>query len=123
MKLHISEMREKIGMSQKELADKLGVSAKTEWNWEAGKSFPNAESIWDMCVLFGTDPSELMGWWDVCPRHATSGTTLSLEESELVGCYRDSTPGQRDKLSDYARERRAFSKTLESGSDESSEAM
>lgn len=39
MELKIREMRKKVGMSQEELADKIGKSCRGAQQWERGKSY------------------------------------------------------------------------------------
>lgn len=41
------------GMQQRELADRLGVHARTVGLWCRGKTTPNAEMLLRMFVLFG----------------------------------------------------------------------
>jgi len=41
----ILNLRYKLGMSQEEFADCLGVSSKTIYRWETNKSIPNALAI------------------------------------------------------------------------------
>lgn len=48
--------------------------------------------------------------------------TLTKSEQVLVDDYRASIPGERAKLSDYARERRAISQVSEAGSESLGEA-
>lgn len=97
MKLKLSELREQRGLTQSEFAAMIGVSAKTEWNWEKGTSAPNAEMIWRMCEYFDTDPNTFMGWYDEhpedMPKSAPPG--LSDDEAVVVESYRSLTPGRR----------------------------
>lgn len=37
----IAEVRKQVGLTQKELAEKIGVSDKTISKWECGKSIPD----------------------------------------------------------------------------------
>lgn len=102
MKLHLAEIRESKRMTQQEIAKVAGVSPKTEWNWEQGKSFPNASQIWDMAVHLGCTPNDLCGWYDEHPRpEAPPG--LPPEESELVRNWRACSPQWRHTVSMTAR--------------------
>ena len=47
------------GLTQKKAAEELGVSNKTLWNWEQGNSFPNAEMIKSICILYGVQYDHL----------------------------------------------------------------
>ena len=108
MKLRLAEFRERKRMTQQEIAKIAGVSPKTEWNWEQGKSFPNASQLWDICKALKTDPNTILGWWDEHPRE--SPPELSRDERELVGCYRDATEGRKSAMMMAARDHAAMSK-------------
>jgi len=41
----VKQTRQALGLSQKALAEKLGVSTATIWNWEAGNSAPRARNL------------------------------------------------------------------------------
>ena len=78
----IRKYRESIGLSQKELADKLHVSNSRVSNWEQGINRPDADMLVDICVALNVSPSELL---DVrlVPEEYTN------KERELLNAYRD----------------------------------
>jgi transcriptional regulator with XRE-family HTH domain len=45
--------RRNVGLTQKEAAEKLGVSNKTLGKWENYESFPGADIIPKICDLYG----------------------------------------------------------------------
>lgn len=49
----ITELREKLGISQKSLGERTDVTAETVAGWENGKSVPTAEEFYKMAKLFG----------------------------------------------------------------------
>ena len=53
--------REKSGLSQRDVAQKLFVSAQAVGKWERGESTPSPEAIAEMAVLFGTTSDALLG--------------------------------------------------------------
>lgn len=53
VKITIRAARVNAGFSQKEAADRLGVSNKTLGNWEKGVTFPPADKIVAICELYG----------------------------------------------------------------------
>lgn len=53
VKISIRAARVNVGLSQKEAADRLGVSNKTLGNWEKGITFPPADKIPAICALYG----------------------------------------------------------------------
>ena len=56
----IYECRKKAGMTQEELADRLGVSRQSVSKWEADAAFPETEKILALCKLFGISSDELL---------------------------------------------------------------
>ncbi len=78
----IRKYREAIGLSQKDLADKLGISNSRVSNWEQGINRPDADMLGDLCVALNVSPSELL---DVRldPEEFTS------KEKEVLTAYRD----------------------------------
>lgn len=108
MNLKLKKYRESEGLTQKQFAKLMGKAVGTIQSWERGDSFPNAESIWDMCVHFGTDPNDFLGWYDEHPRE--EGMPLSIEETEVVECFRDATPQWRTNISMSARAAASASK-------------
>lgn len=77
----IREYREERGMSQKELADKIGVSNSRVSNWEQGINRPDADILADLCRVLKVSPSELL---DV----HLSTDELSDQERKVIQAYR-----------------------------------
>lgn len=57
----ISELREKIGMTQAELAEKLTVSAQAVSKWETGGGYPDVETIPQIAKALETTTDFLFG--------------------------------------------------------------
>ena len=53
VKISIRAARVNAGLSQKAAAYHLGVSNKTLGSWENGVTFPPADKITEICVLYG----------------------------------------------------------------------
>ena len=53
LKMTLEAARVNAGYTQKEAAERLGVSNSTVCAWENGKSFPRADQIENICVLYG----------------------------------------------------------------------
>ena len=49
-----------MGLTQKELADKLNVDRSTVAKWELGMSFPKRKVLIELSELFGCTTDELM---------------------------------------------------------------
>ena len=59
VKITIRSARVNVGLSQKEAADRLGISNKTLGNWENGITFPPADKITEICELYGVSYDNL----------------------------------------------------------------
>lgn len=101
MQLKLKQLREQKKISQRKLADIIGKSFRTVQQWERGDSFPNAEMVWRLCEVFGTDPNDLLGWWDEHPRE--DAPTLTAAEAEVLECYREAAPQWRTNIAMTAR--------------------
>lgn len=111
MNLKLRQFREASGMTQQQVAKSIKKSFRTVQSWERGESYPNAEMVWDLCVLFGTDPNEFLGWWDEHER--PESPPLTRDESVLLSDYRDCTPERRRKAADAVRDQRVISQGQE----------
>lgn len=58
---HLKNHRKNRGMSQRELAVKLGLSQQTVGKWEMGSATPNPETINRICDIFGITSDILLG--------------------------------------------------------------
>ncbi len=56
----ILELRTRAGLSQAELAERLGLTNKAVSKWEVGKAKPSTQSIRKLAALFGVSVEELM---------------------------------------------------------------
>lgn len=56
----VKELREKAGLTQEELAEKMGVQRNTVWRWENKKANLRADNIQRLSTVLNIDASELM---------------------------------------------------------------
>ena len=49
----IKLLRQKIGATQEQLGEKIGVSAQSISKWEKGDSLPDIEVLYNICNLYG----------------------------------------------------------------------
>lgn len=59
MKRELRGLRVGAGMTQQELADKLGVTHISVSRWETGKSIPSPKHIKEMADMFGVDGKDI----------------------------------------------------------------
>ena len=56
----IAELRREKSLTQKDVAEKLGVCAKTISKWETGHGFPDVSLIAELSKIFQVDVSKLL---------------------------------------------------------------
>ena len=57
----LKELRNRAGMSQEKLAEKVGVSRQAITKWETDKGTPEMENLMALSDLFGVSVDELLG--------------------------------------------------------------
>lgn len=86
--LRIRKFREANNMTQKQLADKIGVTGSRVSNWEQGVHRPDVDILANICTALNVSPSELL---DI----HLSTHELSAHEQKLITAYRKHTDLQR----------------------------
>lgn len=56
----IKEKREAVGLTQAELAEKIGVDTSTVCLWESGKREPKFTSVMKMAKVFACSPDQVV---------------------------------------------------------------
>ena len=56
----VKKLRTAAGMTQKELADQLGVTVPTVSKWELGQRTPELERVFRMTLIFGVPIDEIV---------------------------------------------------------------
>lgn len=102
----LSELRREKKMTQKAVAEKLGICAKTVSKWETGRGFPDVALIPLLSEIFSVDISKLIGGempktkketgnvrrtkFYVCEK--CGNIITSVGEAEIVCCGRKLSP-------------------------------
>lgn len=60
MKITLKAARVNAGLTQKEAAEKLGISNTTLCSWEKGLSMPNIQQVLKICELYKVDLDNLI---------------------------------------------------------------
>ena len=55
-----ADLRRRLGLSQAELAEKLGVSAQAVSKWETAAALPDVELLLELSKLYGVSVNELL---------------------------------------------------------------
>lgn len=80
--------RKALGLEQRELAERIGVTKNAVGNWENGRSRPDINLIPPLCQALGVSPAALLGLEESVP-------APDREETALLERYRGLTPGHR----------------------------
>lgn len=74
----IARLRKEKGLTQKNIADSLGISSKTVSKWETGLGFPDL-SLWpDLSTILGAEISQLMEG-EIVPNKPDNGNMLKVK--------------------------------------------
>ena len=82
---NISKYRKKSGLSQAELAQKIGVKNSTVSSWERGANAPDIETLFSICKLFNVTVADMFGCDTV---DYNDKLTVHGFEKDLVISYR-----------------------------------
>ncbi len=100
---NIRVARENAGMSQKQAALTLGVSAPTVSDWESGKIFPSAKNLIQLSKLYSVTTDYLLGCETEQPAgiEIARGEILTDEEHDVLLKFRALSPTNRTKVLGY----------------------
>ena len=84
------ELRKKQGLSQEELAEKLGVSRQAVSKWERSESSPDTDNLIALAQLYGMSLDELI-----------YGEKASKEEPKADAAYSDNEEPGENEATDY----------------------
>ena len=76
---NLKEIRERSGYTQRQVADRLGVTPAAISKWERNTNEPNMGQITKMCDMFRCSIADLVQYEEIL---------LSGEERELLNMYR-----------------------------------
>lgn len=81
----IYECRERLNLSQKQVAMEIGVKPPTVSQWESGIKNPSRQNVAKLALLFGVSSDYLLG---VVDSFSNDGSEFSAEEIKLIHDYR-----------------------------------
>ena len=79
---NLKQLRNKRGLSQAELAEKLSVSVYTVRSWERNASAPSNEILVQICKMYGVSADYLLGLADYDPDYTRRLHQAKFTESE-----------------------------------------
>lgn len=77
---NLKKFRIKAGLTQEELAKKLGKTKNVISNWERGENRPDAETIAKICAILKVTPNEMLSWDEIEKEEAE----LSKEKDNIT---------------------------------------
>lgn len=80
---NIGKYRELAGISQKELAKRLGVVPSRISNWETGQNCPTIDILFEVCEILNVSINDIYGVY------SDSNLTLNYDEQMMIKKYRD----------------------------------
>ena len=101
--MRLKELRETLGLTQKELGQKIGYSQRAISNWETGITQPNIENLKQLADIFGTSIDYLLNFsdeWDNQPLQLSNNSSYCLTDDELkiLKYYRKLTPEYKEAI-------------------------
>lgn len=78
----IRDLRERAGMTQAELAGRLGVSDKAVSKWETGRGYPDISLVESLAAELGVSAAELLAGCAV----TNTNTAANMLRSQLYAC-------------------------------------
>jgi transcriptional regulator with XRE-family HTH domain/DNA-directed RNA polymerase subunit RPC12/RpoP len=69
----IAECRKNVGLTQKQLAEKLNITDRAVSKWETGKALPDSSIMLELCCILGITVNDLL-----------SGEVISMENNNQI---------------------------------------
>lgn len=77
---YIAEKRKQLGMTQKELAEKVGLTDKAVSKWECGKSIPDNAILDEICKILNISFNEYLSGEDIADIHYSHKAEENMRE-------------------------------------------
>jgi transcriptional regulator with XRE-family HTH domain len=93
----IASLRKRLGWTQGQLAEKLGVEQPTVQRWEKGTREPDMSKLVEIATALGVEPGELFGINTVIPL----GPTLHVKGKVAAGVWLEATEWPEDEWQSF----------------------
>mgnify|MGYP004500557115 FL=1 len=87
---YIAGKRKSLGMTQKQLAEKLGMSDKSVSKWERGVCLPDASVYKELCSILGISLNEFLAGEDIAQENM-----IQKSETNIIEVIRDNINKQK----------------------------
>lgn len=105
--LKMQQIRTQCGLTQEQLAERIGETKRVVGAWERGETAIPLEAAFNICTALGCTPNDLCGW----PEGKNGGHAFNdAFEQELLESYRACTPRRQERILDTARDAAGMSK-------------
>lgn len=108
MRFQIKEARERAGLSQKELAEKIGVAPNTFHGYESGKHDPKSNLLVDISRICGVTVDFLLGLEEIestpAPSKDDAGALTKEELSRISAAMSQLNEEGRERVVEYAED-------------------
>lgn len=97
MLVNLKKLREEIGVSQRALADAVGVSQQSINKYENHKIEPDIETLVRIADFFDTSVDYVIGHTSIKRKYAEyQASDLTTEEGRIIEKYRNLKPKQKE---------------------------
>lgn len=93
--------RKKAGLTQKQAATAIGRKQQTLASWETARAQPDANTLFELCSVYGVSVDEAFGFID---KNKDIKNSISNDEIELIKLCRCLSDEGITKLSDYVKD-------------------
>lgn len=91
----IAELRKLKNVSQKDIADAVGVSVFAVSKWETGKTLPTGDNLRKMAEYLGCEPEEILSGLEN-KKEPQNSVELTTAEKRLIDTIRELSEDKRD---------------------------
>lgn len=88
---YIAEKRKALGLTQKQLAEQLGMSDKSVSKWERGICLPDVSVYMELCGILGISMNEFLAGEDISKENI-----VKISEDNLIQVAKDSKAKQKN---------------------------
>ncbi len=100
---NIKKYRTKAKMTQKDLAEKLGIGAPAVSNWENGSNAPDIETLFLICGILHVGVADLYGQDTVNNGDSSTQEVVDRKYDDIIELLDKLTPEQRAEVKGYIK--------------------
>jgi len=109
---NIRRLRNKNGMTQEQLASRMGVTSAAVSKWESGQSLPDITMVMPLSALFEVTTDELMGYDAAVTEAEVDALLERYNELEQTGHYDEADALIRQARADYPSDYRVMNRYM-----------